>query len=98
MTNSQQPKIYEPTLLFVKPGALSQDAKDAIKEIGVTAIEIDSPLEVKFVRAGQELSGSAMLTCAMKAILSQKTGYSSNVTEEFGHAIAEAILSEVTGQ
>lgn len=76
----------EPMILFVKPKAISRRDKSALQTAGVIVIEIDDPASAKFVRAGVELEGSAMLLAAITAI--KKSEYT---TKEFGRALCAAI-------
>jgi len=76
----------EPTIMFVRPGAITGDDKATLKGIGVVVIEIDNPQDVKLVRAGVELEAGALLNAAAKAI--HKSSYSEVA---FGNLVAEAI-------
>lgn len=76
----------EPTIMFVKPSAISADDKATLLSAGVIVIEIDDPQSAKIVRAGFELETGVLLNCAAAAI--QK---SSSVELAFGKAVAKAI-------
>lgn len=53
--------MSETEILFVKPGALKATDKARLSKAGIVCIEIDNPQGVKFVRAGTEISSTAML-------------------------------------
>lgn len=80
--------MSEPTILFVKPQAISPEDKSGLKEAGVLVIEIDDPANAKFVRAGTEIAAGEMMVLAAKAI-----GYSEIATKEFGTLMAKAIAA-----
>lgn len=79
-------KKSEPTIMFVKPSAISADDKATLQGAGVIVIEIDDPQSAKLVRAGTELDVGELLNCAAKAI--QKTSVAETA---FGNAVAKAI-------
>ncbi len=76
----------DPTIMFVKPSAISADDKSTLRDAGVIVIEIDDPQSAKLVRAGVELDVGTLLNCAASAI--QKTSASELA---FGKAVAKAI-------
>ena len=80
--------MNDPAILFVKPKAISNADKKALRSAGVIIVEIDNPTEVKFVRAGYEIGGSEMLQCAARAI-----SHSEHAEKLFGKIVA-AYLSE----
>lgn len=71
--------MADPAILFVKPGAISDEDKATLKAAEVLVIEIDDPANAKFVRAGAEIHGTEMLALAAKAIKQ-----SDAATREFG--------------
>lgn len=79
-------KKSEPTIMFVRPGAVSADDKTTLHGAGIIVIEIDDPQAVKLVRAGVELEAGAMLNAAARAVRASE--YSQRA---FGVAVAEAI-------
>lgn len=81
--------MADPSILFVKPAAISDKDKRALKSAGVIVVEIDDPQNAKFVRAGVELEGGAILHAAARAIAD--TGYGNDVKAAFGRAVCEAI-------
>ena len=78
----------DPAILFVKPKAISARDKKALQSAGVIVVEIDNPQDAKFVRAGAELSGSALLLAATQAI---ETATFESVRAEFGRAVCAAV-------
>lgn len=85
--------MSEPTILFVKPAAISAPDKDALKSAGIIVIEIDDPASAKFVRAGPELTGGELLRAACEAIYNTPAGnYARSVREAFAEAIAAAVI------
>jgi hypothetical protein len=81
--------VSDPTILFVKPAAISDKDKRALKSAGVIVVEIDDPQNAKFVRAGVELDSGSILHAAAKAI--SETPHMNDVKSAFGRAICEAI-------
>jgi hypothetical protein len=78
-------------ILIVKPNVLSADDKAALRDVGVVAIEVEQPDEVRFVRAEQELDGGDLALAAMKA-LAKSSGINSEhllFTKLIGEALAE---------
>lgn len=84
--------MADQTILFVKPKAISQRDKKALRNAGVIVVEIDDPNSARLVKAAAELEGSALLRAAAKAINNHSFGGDS-VRSLFGQAIAEEILS-----
>lgn len=60
--------MSDPVILFVKPKAISQRDKKALKTAGVLVVEVANVADVKLVRAHAELSGSDLLLSALAAI------------------------------
>ena len=82
--------MSDPSILFVKPKAISQRDKKALQGAGVIVVEIDDPTSAKLVRAGTEVDGGAMLNAAAYAIAN--AGYANgNAKELFGKAVCAAI-------
>lgn len=69
--------MSEPTILFVKPGAISAADKTALHDAGVVVVEIENPQDVKLARAGFELPASGMLAAALAA-MSEPSAYEDN--------------------
>ena len=82
--------MNEPSILFVKPGAIHASDKEAAQKAGIIVIEIEDPLAVKFIRAATEMSSSAMLVCAMKAMLNADS-YTSTVKTMFAENVGKEI-------
>lgn len=78
--------MIDPTVLFVKPRAISQRDKKALQNAGVIVVEIENLMDAKFIRAGVELSASDMLLAAVAAI--QVSDFS---VKAFGKAMCSAI-------
>lgn len=78
----------DPAILFVKPKAISTEDKKLLATAGVVVIEIDQPTEVKFIRAGTEMSASQMLRIAAEAI-----GNSEVSIKVFGKLMADALTT-----
>lgn len=79
-------KERDPTIMFVKPSAISADDKAALQRAGVIVIEIENPQDAKLVRAGVELEAGTLLRAAAQAIM--RSEYSQKA---FGVAVTEAI-------
>lgn len=77
--------MKDPSILFVKPKAISNADKKSLTAAGIVVVEVEDPQAVKFVRAATEISHSALLVAAMDAML--KSGYYA----EFGKAVGIAI-------
>lgn len=84
--------VNDPPILFVKPRAISKVDKAILKEAGVIVIEVANPADVKFTRAHAEISGSALLTAALRAISTNT--YASASISKFGALIIEAFLAD----
>lgn len=78
--------MTEPTILFVKPGAISAEDTATLRQAGVIVVGIESLKDAKFVRAGVELNAGSMLTAAAHAI-----NQSDLAQKEFGRAVCAAI-------
>lgn len=82
--------MSEPSILFVKPKAISAKDKKALQGAGVVVVEIDNPASAKLVRAGAEVDGGAILKAAAHAIAN--AGYTNGTAKElFGEAVCAAI-------
>lgn len=79
----------DPPILFIKPGAISDDDKAELKSRGVIVIEVDDPAAVKLIRATPELPSSELLALAGKAI-----GVSEFSEKAFGAAVANALAKK----
>jgi len=85
----------DPTILFVKPGAISSDDKTALSGAGVIVVEIENPQDVKFVRAGAELSSTELLSAAASAIAIGTTLNSGNeIKRAFASYVCAAIAAK----
>ena len=86
-------KKSEPTIMFVKPAAISAEDKITLRDAGVIVIEIDDPQDAKLVRAGTELETGALLNAAAEAV--SVSEYSQRA---FGKAVSEAIKLQFSKQ
>jgi hypothetical protein len=82
--------VTDPTILFVKPKAISTNDKKALQAAGVIVVEVDDVANVKLVKANAELSGSALLVAASTVI-----GKSDCISQQFGRAVCAAIQAQV---
>lgn len=55
-------------ILLVPPGAVGEDDRAALREVGVVVVETDDPSKCQFIRAGETISSGDMLWAAMDAI------------------------------
>lgn len=82
--------MSDPSILFVKPKAISRQDKAALQETGVIVVEIDDPTSMKFVRPRLEVDGGAILKAAATAISNE--GLTTGTAKElFGKAMCAAI-------
>lgn len=56
------------TILPVKPGTISEPDKTALREAGIIVIEVESPAEIRLLRAESEISASGFLHAALKGL------------------------------
>lgn len=84
--------MEDPAILFVKPKAIKAGDKTALRRAGVIVIEVANPADMRFVRAHAELTGSEMLTAAMKAISENQYSYAAKT--KFAEMIIEAFLAK----
>lgn len=87
--------MSDPTILFVKPKAISQRDKKALQGAGVVVVEVEDPQSVRLLKANTELDGSAILRAAAKAI--SESGYQTDVKSAFGKALCAALLQQTPG-
>lgn len=87
----------EPTLLPVKPGTLSPEDKNALRNAGIIVIEHENPAELKLMKPTAEIDGSEILRCAMKALISYTGGIADGQRVEFTNQLAKAIISNAAG-
>lgn len=85
--------MSDPTILFVKPKAISQRDKKMLSNAGVLIVEIDDPASAKFVRAAAEVSSTEMLAADCAVIYDQS---STATRENFAKAICQVVLSKRT--
>jgi hypothetical protein len=78
-----------PPILFVKPKAISNADRKALRAAGVIVVEIDNLQDAKFVYAGYEMEATQMLRCAAKAI-----SKSDVATKAFGAAVASVLSAD----
>lgn len=83
--------MADPSILFVKPKAISHGDKKLLRDAGILIVEIDDPQNAKFVRAQSELSGSDLIRAAMIAI---RKGCSTNTKLAFSDAVCAAIEAQ----
>lgn len=84
--------MSDPSILFVRPKAISPRDKKALQAAGVIVVEVDDPQSVRLVKANAELDGSAMLRAAAKAI--SESGYQTDVKSAFGKAMCATLLAQ----
>lgn len=84
--------MSEPSVLFVRPNTVSDATMQRCADANIIVIEIDDPANAKFVRAGTEMSSSAMLGAAMKAMVETKGTTTEAMMRKFAEAIAGAVL------
>lgn len=82
--------MSDPVIMFVKPGAVSADDLGRLWQVGVCVVQVESPADVKMMRAGVEISTSEMLSCAAKALA--KADMQTKVT--FAEAVCGVIRSK----
>ena len=75
-------------VLFVKPKAISVSDKARLQAAGILVVETKTPREMKFVRAGVELSDTEMMAAAAAAI-----AQSDLATKEFGRAVCAVFVA-----
>lgn len=80
--------MTNPTILFVKPKAVSTKDKSALRKAGVIVVEVENPADVKLVKANAELSGSALLLAATRTIAQSEWP---NIRTDFGKAVCAAL-------
>ena len=90
---TQKDKPTDPSILFVKPGAISAEDKAELKSVGIIVIEIDDPGSVKFIRAGVEIASSDLLGIAMRAMKDETAGGAS-ARSIFGRLLTEQLASK----
>ncbi|ULQ45835.1 hypothetical protein JN531_012065 [Flagellatimonas centrodinii] len=97
MSNSA---AVEPNLLPVKPGTLSPQDRETLREAGVIVIEHEHPEELRLLRASTELSASEMLECAAKALLHHGDHYNRGHDQRqmFAKLLCEAIVDNSIDQ
>lgn len=84
------------SVMFVKPNAINNDDKEALRKAEIIVIEIDNPQDAKFVRASAELSTTDMLLCATRTI---RKCNSDATRAAFARAICEALeTADYSGQ
>lgn len=83
--------MTEPVILFVKPGSVSDGDLGRLWQVGVCVVQVESPADVKLMRAGTEISTSAMLSAAAKAIM---VGQDTSTKVAFANAICNTIRSK----
>lgn len=81
----------EPLLLPVKPGSISDSNKEALCQAGVIVVEHENPSELRLLRPSSEVDSSAMLRCAMAALLSEAGTSACSQRERFTVLLGELI-------
>jgi hypothetical protein len=84
-------KMNDPVILFVKPGSVSKGDLGRLWQVGVCVVQVESPSEVKLMRANAEISTTEMLSCAAKAIAA---GNDTATKVAFANAMVQAIRSK----
>lgn len=85
--------MSDPSILFVKPKAISASDKRALKSAGIIVIEIENVADAKFIRAHAEIEGTRMLELACATIKNCDYG---RVKEAFGNAVAAFFAQQIT--
>lgn len=80
--------MTEPSILFVKPGAVKSSDKGRLSKLGVCVVEIEHPTDAKLITPSRELSHSALLAAAAAAIIE---GASGQTQTAFARSICAAI-------
>ena len=92
---AQKDKPTDPSILFVKPGAISADDKAELKSVGIIVVEIDDPGSVKFIRAGVEIASSDLLGIAMRAMKDENTTAGAPMARTiFGRLLVEQLAGK----
>lgn len=87
--------MTDPTVMFVKPGAIAQRDKNTLRKAGVIVIEIENPQDAKFIRAGAEVSAGGLLVAAVGAIRDHGGG---TINAAFTAAVANLIQASYDAQ
>lgn len=82
--------MSDPSILFVKPKAISRADKKLLQTSGIVVVEIDDPANAKFIRAGAEISAGQMLAIACETIANVSGSIS---RDAFGMAVCKAIIA-----
>lgn len=85
--------MSEPSVLFVRPGAIKPNDKGRLYKAGVIVVEVDDPSAINFARPSnvlpiEELSHGELLLAFAKA--AKATGYLSNL----GQFVADAVIKK----
>lgn len=75
--------------MFVRPRAISEEDKGALRSAGVIVVETDDPANIRLVQAGHDLPTSALLAAAGAAI-----SMSSTSEQAFGRLMAAALKAQ----
>jgi hypothetical protein len=87
----------DPSILFVKPKAISTKDKEALHDAGVIVVEVDDPSAVKLVRPVAEIEGGEILRAAARAIATAGT-LAGTAREIFAKELCEAIQAKAEGR
>lgn len=89
--------MSENAILFAKPGAVQPADREALRDIGIIVIEVESLDDVKLVRpesiGGADLPHSEMLKAFALAL---HNGNSSETKKAFAEAVGAMILARDT--
>lgn len=60
--------MSEKSVLAVRPGAVNQKDRAALREAGIVVIEVDDPANVRFLTPSQSLESDDLLYAAMRGL------------------------------
>lgn len=84
--------MKEPAILPVLPGTISAKDRAALEKVGVVVIEHPDPTAVRLIRAHAEISGTELMRCAARALLTGAGSSSDDQRLMFAKLVAEAVI------
>lgn len=87
----------EPMILPVRPGTLDAYDKGELRKIGVVVIEHENPEELRLLKPMMEVSGSALLAAALKALMIPGGNYVNTAQQQFAKEVAAKVLEDHAG-
>lgn len=82
----------DPCILPVTPGSLSDADRESLRAVGVIVIEHNSPSKLRLLRPTSDIEHGDMLSCAMKALISNPKNYGHVQLQEFGALMARLVI------